>query len=67
MGVKKIAGEREIEKFCKEAIKENPKAVEDYKAGEKKSLQFLIGQVMRKTKGQAEPAVVNKIMKELIK
>ena len=48
------------------AISENPKAVEDYKKGEEKSFQFLIGMVMRKSKGQADPAVVNKIMKELI-
>ncbi|MBD3354892.1 Asp-tRNA(Asn)/Glu-tRNA(Gln) amidotransferase subunit GatB [Candidatus Woesearchaeota archaeon] len=66
IGAKKIADEKQIRRFCEEAIKENPQAVEDYKAGEKKSLQFLIGQVMRKTKGQADPAVVNKIMKELI-
>jgi aspartyl-tRNA(Asn)/glutamyl-tRNA(Gln) amidotransferase subunit B len=67
MGVKKIADEEQIKRFCEEAIKENPKAVDDYKAGEKKSLQFLIGMVMRKTKGQADPALVNKLMKELIK
>ncbi len=67
IGAKKIADEKQIKRFCKEAIKENLQAVEDYKAGEKKSLQFLIGQVMRKTKGQADPAAVNKIMKELVK
>ena len=66
MGVKKIGDEGKIKKFCEEAIEENPKAVEDYKKGEKKSLQFLIGQVMRKTKGQADPAIINKLVKELI-
>jgi aspartyl-tRNA(Asn)/glutamyl-tRNA(Gln) amidotransferase subunit B len=66
-GIKIVGREKDIEKICKEAIKENPKAVEDYKAGEAKAIQFLIGQVMRKTKGQAAPDVVNKIMKKLIK
>jgi len=65
--IKVIGGESEIEKICKEVIKENSKAVDDYKAGEAKAIQFLIGQVMRKTKGQAAPDVVNKIMKKLIK
>ncbi|MBW2995746.1 Asp-tRNA(Asn)/Glu-tRNA(Gln) amidotransferase subunit GatB [Candidatus Woesearchaeota archaeon] len=66
MGVKKIGDVEQIKKFCEEAIKDNPQAVEDYKKGEKKALQFLIGHVMRKTKGQADPAVINKLMKELI-
>ena len=44
----------ELEKFCKEAIKENPQAVEDYKKGEKKALNFIVlnfivGDVMKKT------------------
>jgi len=67
MGIKKIIDAKQIERFCKEAIKENPKAAEDYKKGEKKSMQFLIGMVMKKTKGQADPAAVNKIMEDLIK
>ena len=65
-GVKKIGSAEDIRKFCAQVIKKNPKAVEDYKSGEKKSLQFLIGQVMRLTKGKADPGVVNKIMKELV-
>jgi len=55
-----------IEKFCKEAIAENPKAVEDYKSGNEKALNFLAGQVMRKSKGQATPKEVNDILKKLI-
>jgi len=56
-----------IEKFCKEAIKENPKAVEDFKSGTEKALQFIIGQVMRKSKGKATPKEVNEILNGLIK
>ena len=41
--------------FIKEAITENPNAVADYKKGKLTSIQFLIGQVMKKTKGAARP------------
>ena len=57
----------ELEKFCKEAIAENPQAVEDYKRGESKALNFLVGQVMRKTKGKATPKEVNEIILKLVK
>jgi len=56
---------KEIEKYCKEAIRENPKAVEDYKKGKKKALNYIVGQVMRKTKGKATPKEVNQILKKL--
>ena len=55
-----------IEKFCQEAIKENPDAVNDFKSGNEKALHFLTGQVMRKTKGQATPNEVNGILKKLL-
>jgi len=55
-----------LEKLCKEVIDEHKKAVEDYLKGEQKSFQFLVGQVMFKTKGKANPKEVNYIMKKLI-
>ena len=56
-----------IENICKETIKENPKAVEDYKSGNENSIHFLTGQVMRKSKGTANPKEVEKIIEKLIK
>lgn len=56
----------ELEKYCKEAIAENPQAVEDYKNGEVKSLNFLIGKVIAKTKGKAIPKEVNEIILRMI-
>lgn len=47
-----------------EAVKENPKAVEDYKNGKEASLQFLIGQVMKKTRGAAKPDELAELLKE---
>jgi|TARA_Y100000310_G_scaffold308649_1_gene351986 aspartyl-tRNA(Asn)/glutamyl-tRNA(Gln) amidotransferase subunit B len=61
-----VSDSRELEKFCKEAVDEHPSAVEDYKKGEAKALNFIVGQVMRKTKGKASPKEVNEIMKKLI-
>ncbi len=47
-------------------VAEEKKAVEDYKAGEEKSLMFLVGQTMKKTKGTADPNKVKKILREII-
>ena len=57
----------ELERYCKEAIEENPKAVGDYKKGEKKALNFIVGAVMKKTKGKATPKEVNEIILGIIK
>ncbi len=51
----------------KKAIEENSEAVEDYKAGKGASLNFLVGQVMRLTRGKADPGETVKILKELLK
>jgi len=55
-----------ITQFCNEANKENPKAVEDYKKGEEKSFNFLVGKVMQKTKGKANPPTIKEILFESI-
>ncbi len=62
-----VEDEGEIENLCKEAIKNNPKAVEDYAKGEQKSLQFLIGQVMRASKGKAKPQLTKELLQSLLK
>ena len=61
-----VSDSSEIEKFCKEAIKEGTKAVEDFKKGNEKALHFVTGIVMRKTKGKASPKEVLEILKKLI-
>jgi len=66
-GLAAVADTGALEKFCKESIDENPKAVQDFKSGNQKSIQFLVGQVMRKTKGTASPKEVNEILKKLLK
>jgi aspartyl-tRNA(Asn)/glutamyl-tRNA(Gln) amidotransferase subunit B len=61
-----VSDKGELEKYCKEAVKENQKAVQDYRSGNEKALNFIVGAVMRKTKGKATPTEVNEILKKLI-
>ncbi|MDD1687218.1 Asp-tRNA(Asn)/Glu-tRNA(Gln) amidotransferase subunit GatB [Methanoregula sp.] len=49
------------------AITENPKALEDYRAGKGGALNFLVGQVMKKTRGKADPAELNRMLTEALK
>lgn len=65
-GLEAVSDSSQIEEFAEEAVKENPEAVQDYKSGNEKALHFIVGQVMRKSKGQATPAEVNDILKKLL-
>ncbi|MGZ7133662.1 MAG: Asp-tRNA(Asn)/Glu-tRNA(Gln) amidotransferase subunit GatB, partial [Halobacteriota archaeon] len=47
-----------------QAIKENPQAVDDYHSGKKGALNFLVGQVMKKTRGRADPTLTNRLIRE---
>ena len=57
------ADDGEIEGFVVEAIEENPDAVEDYHNGEGGALNFLVGQVMQKSQGSADPGSVNELLR----
>ena len=58
------ADEGAVKGAVQEAIEENPDAVEDYYAGEDGALNFLVGQVMQKTGGSADPGAVNGMLRE---
>ena len=62
-----ISDSKELESIAKGIIKDNPKPVEDYKKGKERALQALIGLVMAKTKGKANPEKVMEIMKNMLK
>ncbi|UII56358.1 Asp-tRNA(Asn)/Glu-tRNA(Gln) amidotransferase subunit GatB [Cytobacillus spongiae] len=66
-GLVQISDESELRKFVTEALDQNPQSVEDYKNGKEKAVGFLVGQIMKATKGQANPSVLNKILLEEIK
>ncbi len=53
--------------ICKEAIAESPKIVEEYKAGKERAIGAIVGLVMKKSKGKANPQMVNKILIDLLK
>jgi len=65
-GLVQESSEDKLRGICEEVLKENPAEVEKYKAGKKGLLGFFVGQVMKKTKGKANPKVVNKILTELL-
>jgi len=66
-GLNVISNEFEIEGIVREVISENQKAVLDYKNGKENALQFLIGQVMKKTRGKADPQLTNEILLKILK
>jgi len=63
-GLSQISDAKHIEIEVTTAIALNTQAVADYKAGKASALQFLVGQVMRATKGRANPKVVNELLKQ---
>ncbi|QOR66898.1 Asp-tRNA(Asn)/Glu-tRNA(Gln) amidotransferase subunit GatB [Cytobacillus suaedae] len=66
-GLVQISDEGALTKIIVEILDANPQSVEDYKNGKDKAIGFLVGQVMKQTKGQANPGVVNKVLVEEIK
>jgi aspartyl-tRNA(Asn)/glutamyl-tRNA(Gln) amidotransferase subunit B len=56
-------GADEVERAVAEAIEENPEAVDDFHAGEDGAINFLVGQVMQKTGGSADPGDVNELLR----
>ncbi len=64
-GLGKTTGD-EVQQAVEAAIEENPGAVEDYHAGEDGAINFLVGQVMQKTGGSADPGDVNQLLREAL-
>ena len=65
-GLKSMNDEGELKATIQDILDANPQSVADYRSGKEKALAFLVGQTMRATKGKANPAIVNKILKELL-
>ena len=66
-GLAQVTNKSEIENIAKEIIVKNPKAVEDYKKGKETVLQFLIGQMMAKTRGTVSPDIASQVLRSLLK
>lgn len=65
-GLSQISDSSQIEEAVKKVLQKEIKSVDDYKAGKKAALGFLIGQVMKETKGKANPAMVNAALKKIL-
>ncbi len=65
-GLKQVSDSGALEGAVKQVLKDNPDEVERYKNGDKKLLGFFVGQIMKATKGQANPKMVNEILKKEI-
>ncbi|PYL03482.1 MAG: Asp-tRNA(Asn)/Glu-tRNA(Gln) amidotransferase subunit GatB [Verrucomicrobia bacterium] len=66
-GIEQLSDSGSIETLCDEVIKANPKPVADFKGGNVASLNFLKGQVMKLSKGKANPQVVGEILERKLK
>ena len=63
-GLLQVGDESTIAKWCDEAIAEMPKAVEEYKGGKERAIGSLVGLVMKKSQGKANPQLVNQILQK---
>jgi aspartyl-tRNA(Asn)/glutamyl-tRNA(Gln) amidotransferase subunit B len=63
-GLSQISDTRQLEDTVIEVINSNIQAVTDYRAGKEQALKFLVGQVMKATRGRADPKRVNELLKE---
>ena len=64
LGVKQVSDESILEEFVDKAINDNPNSVEDYRNGKKAALMFLMGQVMRMSRGKANPQLVSSMLQK---
>ncbi|MCH8987144.1 Asp-tRNA(Asn)/Glu-tRNA(Gln) amidotransferase subunit GatB, partial [Patescibacteria group bacterium] len=65
-GLTQVSDKSQIETIAKEIIKNNQKAVGDYKKGKEQALKFLVGQLMAQTKGAVDPETANQVLKSLL-
>ena len=65
-GLKIVNDDGALKSTIEEIIAANPQSVADYHSGKEKALGFLVGQTMKTMKGKANPASINKILKELL-
>jgi aspartyl-tRNA(Asn)/glutamyl-tRNA(Gln) amidotransferase subunit B len=65
-GLSQISDADELQQVVKQVLQANPQPVTDYKAGKKQALSFLTGQVMRATKGRANPKRVNEVLTRML-
>jgi len=63
-GLKQVTNTGAIEKLIDEVLANNPKQLQDYRGGKEKLFGFFVGQVMKASRGKANPAQVNELLKK---
>lgn len=66
-GLEQVSDEGQIEEIAKKVISQNKNAVEDYKKGKENAFQFLVGGIMRETKGKINPEEAKKVILKILK
>ncbi len=66
-GLAQISEAHQLRELAHRVVAQNPKAVADYRGGKEGALQFLVGQVMRETRGRANPQMVRQLLQEILR
>jgi aspartyl-tRNA(Asn)/glutamyl-tRNA(Gln) amidotransferase subunit B len=66
LGIRQVSDEGAIEDLCRKLIEQNPKQADQLRAGKTALLGYFVGQVMKATKGSANPQLVNDVLKRLL-
>jgi aspartyl-tRNA(Asn)/glutamyl-tRNA(Gln) amidotransferase subunit B len=66
LGIAVVSNEGELQAVCERVIAANPKQTEQFRAGKQTLMGYFVGQVMRETKGAANPALVNQLLTKLL-
>ena len=65
-GLVQISDTGELDGIVNSVIEANPSVVEDFKSGKEKAFGFLVGQVMKETKGRANPKIINELLRKAL-
>ena len=65
-GLKQVSDDVALRGLLETLLNNNPKLAEQYRAGKTQIKGFFVGQVMKETKGQANPKIVNQLLEELL-
>lgn len=65
-GLVQITDENALQEIVNRVVENNPQSIIDYKAGRDRAIGYLVGQIMKETKGKANPGIVNKMLLEIL-
>jgi len=66
LGLSQVSDEGAIMQMIQDVLAQNPQSIVDYKAGKDRAMGFLVGQVMKVSRGKANPQIINKLLKEAL-